>query len=314
MTRSEHSVLRRSYRFLKHDLVYGMLLYRYGLARRDELLKKAVKSERHTYTCFYRSPGQLEALCGPVMEQLLTGRGKERFDIQVFASSTGAESYTLASVLYEHFPHLDFHITSSDLHADMIERAEGGVYSKQEVHERELPEAFLTQTFDASDDHYLVKPHLRARVSFQQANLLDRGLALALQPADIVFMQNVLCHMDVEPAKQAFWAVVPLLKERSALFIDGMSLDLRESLTLEAGLTPLDFKVREVHEFARSHIRERWWTQYYGIEPYARWRRNGLRRFSTIFLRDEAQACAPRRSSAAQVDRLVAASPSKYHV
>ena len=92
--------------------------------------------------------------------------------------------------------------------------------------------------------------------------------------------------MEPAPASQAFRNGVRLLKPKSALFIDGMSLDLREKLTSEEGLVPLDYACREIHEFARTHVGERWWNYYYGMEPYASWHRDRLRRFSTIFLKE----------------------------
>ena len=104
-------ILKSIYRFMKYQVFYGTLLYSYGIARQRKLLKNADRSQSHTYTCFYRSPGQLEALIGPVMDFLNAGRKPGKLQINVFAGSEGAESYTFASVLMHKFPGLDFQIS-----------------------------------------------------------------------------------------------------------------------------------------------------------------------------------------------------------
>jgi chemotaxis protein methyltransferase CheR len=279
------AALKATYRFLKHDVLYGTLLYRYGVSRHRALQKKANRSQSHTYTCFCRSPGQLDALTGPVMERLLADRKPEKFQINVFASSTGAEPYTLASVLLRRFPRLDFQITASDLHQEMVDHATNAIYSAADVRRRAPPEQFITDTFEKLGDDYRVRPELRNRVILKQANLLEPALRDQFAPADIVFAQNVFCHLDQTQTRTAFRNISQFLKPTSALFIDGMNLDLREELTAHLGLSPLQFKAREIHDFARKHVGDRWWNYYYGMEPYAPWHPNRARRFSTIFFK-----------------------------
>lgn len=280
------AALKSSYRFLKDDVLYGTLLYRYGVSRHRALQAKATRSQRHTYTCFYRSPGQLDALTGQVMPRLLADRTPGPFRINVFASSTGAEPYTLASVLVHAFPGLELQITASDLHQEMVDQATTAIYSAEDVRRRAPPGQFIADTFEKVGEDFRVRPQLRSRVRVTQANLLDPALADQFDPADIVFAQNVFCHLEPEQTRIAFNHICQVLKPRSALFIDGMNLDLREELTARLGLQPLDFKVRQIHDDARTHIGDRWWNYYYGMEPYARWHPSCARRFSTIFFKD----------------------------
>ena len=279
------AMLKATYRFLKEDVLYGTLLYRYGINRHRALQAKATRSQRHIYTCFYRSPGQLEALTGPVMARLLADREPEAFRINVFASSTGAEPYTLASVLAHHFPGLDLQITASDLHQEMVDHATHATYSVEDVRRRAPPEQFIAETFEKVGASYRVRDEIRRRVRVKQANLLDPALVDQFAPADIVFAQNVFCHLDPAQTRIAFHNICQFLKPSSALFIDGMNLDLREELTAQLGLSPVEFKARQIHDYARKHVGERWWNYYYGMEPYARWHPNCARRFSTIFVK-----------------------------
>lgn len=285
MTEQRAATLKSIYSFFRYRAIYDALLYRYGLTRHQALLEQADRSQCHTYTCFYRSPGQLDALTGPVMEFLLAGREPGRLQINVFASSSGAETYTTASMLLRKFPNLDFHITASDLHQEMVERAAQAVYSAEEVFHDAMPSHFISATFETVGTRYRVRPEIRDRVTFKQANLLDPRLSDQFEPADIVFAQNVLFHLDRASARQAFDNIIGFLKQKSALFIDGMELDMREALTAAAKLSPLDYKCRDIHEHARKHVGKRWWNYYYGMEPYAASHPTRARRFSTIFLK-----------------------------
>lgn len=274
------------YRLVKTRFVYGILLRQYGIKRHRALIKTADRSQSHTYTCFYRSPGQIDALTGPVMKFLLKNRKPEKFVINVFAGSTGAESYTIASVLLQNFPGLDFQIFASDLHQATVDQAIEAVYSAQEVFGGSPSEAFVANTFEKAGDRYKVRPEVRARVSFRPASLLDLSqLSAQHKPADLCFVQNVFCHLDEGLTRQAWPNILPFMKQKSVLFIDGMDLDLREELTEKSNLAPLDYRCREIHEYARMHIGERWWNYYYGMEPYAGWIHNHVRRFSTIFFK-----------------------------
>jgi chemotaxis methyl-accepting protein methylase len=276
----ERSPLGAAYHFLKDEVLYGTLLYRYGVERHRMLQQHATRCTHHTYTCFRRSPGQLEALVGPVLKWL----APTKLNILVFASSTGAEPYTIASVLARHAPTLDFHITASDLHAEMVDVANTAVYSARDVLRRAPPARFIADTFDRHGDGYRVRSEIRSRVTVKRADLLDPHVVEQFEPADIVFAQNVFCHLTPGHTRIAFHHVMRLACPRAVLFIDGMNLDLREELTAQRGLVPLDFKVREIHAAARGHIGDRWWNYYYGLEPYARWHPSSARRYSTIFL------------------------------
>src|SRR5205823_5112503 len=113
------------------------------------------------YTCFFRSPAQLEAIAGPVIDFLLDANAssKKRLDILLFACSNGAEAYTIASTLMRAHPSLDLHIAASDLHEEMVARASAARYSKDEIRlSRHISDALINDTFDEDGDAYIVKP------------------------------------------------------------------------------------------------------------------------------------------------------------
>jgi chemotaxis methyl-accepting protein methylase len=280
---SIRSVARKLYRLAKNDLLVGFLLLPYGRMRQRSLRQRSDRSDSHTYTSFYRSPLQLEALLGPVLSHC-ERRGVKSPSILLFAGSNGAEAYTIASELRARRPDLDFHIRASDLHQHTVQHAKEASYTLDEITQGlSVPDEFLHRTFDIVDGRYVVKPEIHATVSFEQADLLSPNFASQFAPADIVFVQNVLFHMPPTLARQAFAAVLRLLKPGSVLFIEGMELDMRAELTRAAGLTPLDYKAKEIYAYSRQHIPTLWWRYYFGNEPYFGFARNKLARYSTIF-------------------------------
>lgn len=261
-------------------------LLAYGKWRHRHIAHSVARDQHHHYTCFHRSPLQLEALTGPVLEFLNRHMPDKPLKIIVFGCSTGAEPYTIASILMQRMPDLNFRILASDIDAKVIEKAAAAQYKESEVLRRNKGgEAFINFTFTFEDGTYTVKPSIRSRVSFHQADVVESDLVAVTGLADIVFAQNIFFHVDPGAAPKAFHNVCRTLKPRSALFVDGMELGMRESLSQSMGLSPLNYKVRDIHEEARSHTQALWWRVYWGCEPYSRFASNSLRRYATIFLK-----------------------------
>jgi chemotaxis protein methyltransferase CheR len=261
------------------------------LARRHrEVSRTAARSSTHTFTRFNRLPEQLDVLAGPVLDFLGGGVTVKKVRVVVLAGSTGAEAYTLASTLSSTHPTMEYQVVASDLHQDMIDLARSGLYSRSDVlGNGDVSQDFLDRTFERVDGTTLrVRPELRARVSFERADLLDDSLAGRFAPADLVFAQNVFFHLPPDRAEQAFRNVARILGPRACLFIDGMDLDMKVSLTRELGLAPLEDRYREIYVSSRRHIPDRWWGYYYGCEPFRWGVRDRLRRYSTIFMRSDA--------------------------
>lgn len=287
LNRGKGSLLGNAYWFLKSKVFYGPITYPYGVVKHAWLLATCDRTQSHTYTCFYRTPSQLEALAGPVLESL-GGAPKDRpLEIVVLACSNGAEAYTIASFLRKRLPSLDFRITAADLHQEMVEYGRAASYLPEEALQSEfIDDEFVSRTFDKVGERYVVKPDIRARVTFKQANLLDEGLAAQFPPADVVTAQNVLFHLKPRDAKKAFENLIKILKPRAALLIDGMDQPLRVALTQAHRLEPLPYKARQIYNESRIHTPIDWWRYYWGSEPYSPLRRDRKRRYGTIFLKN----------------------------
>ncbi|WP_320823902.1 CheR family methyltransferase [Reinekea sp.] len=280
----------RGRRFLRDEIYYNLILYPIVIRKQRKLLAGCRPSQSHTYTAFNRSPGQMEALIGPVLDfiaKAANGPSQTPLQINVMAGSIGAEAYTLASTLLSLRPDIDFHIHCSDLHDETVARSIEGIYSADDVRATQLPERFFSTTFDRIDGFYRVKPAIRKRVTFFKADIVTDPLAQLYPPGDILFLQNVLFHLDCHAAHRAFINVLSAGKTHHALFIDGMSLDMRVNLTRQHQLVPLEYKIRAIHQHARRHVPEDWWNYYFGAEPYLFFKPDRKRRYSTIFLTGE---------------------------
>lgn len=279
------------YRLLRQQIFYNVLLYPYAKVKHSRLTRKVQPSQQHTYTAFYRSPGQISALLGPVMYFL--GRNPEyrkdqMLQINILAGSTGAEAYTLASVLLKKFKGLNFQIHCSDLHQHTVLKAQLGEYTAAEIKGINVPEEFIADTFDNHGDSFLIKPFIKKRVMFFCADIVADDLSIKYPAGDIIFIQNVLFHLKNNQIRTAFFNGLSIAKKHSVIFCDGMPLDKRVQLTRVSNLEPLNYQVKQIHEYARQHVPIDWWNYYYGAEPYLFFKKDKIRRYCTIFLRSGA--------------------------
>lgn len=239
--------------------------------------------QEYTFTQFVRLPSQLDALAGPVLDFVDAHHRAEPLRIVVIGCSTGAEPYTLSSTLLERCPGLVFTIDAYDVAADVLEVARTAAYPTDWVLRNPLVGAtFVARTFDQDGDHLIVKREVAQHIRFHLADATKR---LDIPAADIVIAQNVMCNLRRGTARQLFDNAAQLLKPRAALFVDGMDLDMREQRTRAHRLTPLTFALRRIHDEARLVRGERYPWHAAGLEPFSPRRRNGERRYATIFLR-----------------------------
>jgi chemotaxis protein methyltransferase CheR len=257
-----------------------------GQALRYRLALHLEDRKQHTFTQFFRMPAQLDALTGPVLDFLGARRGSEPIRIVVIGCSTGAEPYTLSSVLLDRCPALSVTVDAYDIDESVLAVGRGATYTAHEVLSNSPDPDFVEKTFDRREGNlYQVKPGIAQRVQFHQADFVHGTLQRNLPTADIVFAQNVMCNLRRPDAARLFDNAVALLKPLSVLFVDGVDLDMRERRTRRHRLVPLRFALERIHDEAR-HVRgERYPWYAAGLEPFSPKHRNCDHRYSTIFLR-----------------------------
>lgn len=276
-------------RAVERDLVYGYLLYPWGVRRHRTLNAGADRSQTHLYTAFFRVPAQYDVLLGSALDHVgvsADGRRDEPLRVAVLAGSIGAEVWTLAAVLGTAVPHLRVEIDCSDLHPETVDQARRGEYDVADVLRGTMPAGLVDTMFVRHGDRFVVRDELRDRVRFFTADIVNDDLTEQHRPADLVFVQNVLCHLDADLTATALANVLTVAKPRSVVFLDGTPVDRRQAGTRLHGLVPLDERVWEIHRQARRHIPAAWWTRYYGLEPYLPVR-DRVRRYATVFTRND---------------------------
>jgi chemotaxis protein methyltransferase CheR len=255
----------------------------------QSLIHRAVVARRrrtnaHT-TAFLRCPNQYRVLTGPVLD-FLRAHGTRSLQILVIGCSSGAEPYTAASELYRTHADLQVQVTGVDIEDWVLDIGRRGRYTRAQVYKNRLitPE-FVDFTFDVLDggEAFQVRPEIAERVRFVRANALDPALGEVVGPADIVFAQNFLYHLEPDAATAAFANVVRMLKPAGAVFLDGMDLSLKVRLTRRHGLHPFPDLVKEIHEDARAERGHAWPAEYWGLEPFSRAHVAWLRRYCTVF-------------------------------
>jgi chemotaxis methyl-accepting protein methylase len=280
-----YKAAKTSYHFLRDDVLFSYLLYPYGKYKFNTNSVNKRKSQSHTYTSFYRSPLQLKVLTKQIKQSSL-----DNLEIAVFAGSNGSEAYTIASHLSMSLPDLKFRIISSDLHPENIDMAEKAIYQKQHLRFiDDIPIQFIQHTFDQKGDILQVKDHIKNKVTFCVADLLDPKINEQFSCYDIVFLQNVLFHLDNSDAINTFKKIIKLVKPGGLFFIDGMNLDMREDLTEQFQLIPVTDYLEEIYNYSRKHIPRDWWNYYYGCEPINIFNKKRVHRYCTIFKKPQVQ-------------------------
>jgi chemotaxis methyl-accepting protein methylase len=241
------------------------------------------------FTRFLRLPTQFDVLSGPVIDFLSKRRTMDELKVIVVGCSSGAEAYSIASILKNQHPNLSFTVYAYDIDQECINKARGGRYKPEEVlNNKILTSDFVNYTFDKIDGYYVIKNDIQKHVHFYVADVLDPNLRHQIGTSDIVYAQQLLIHLKHAQAVRGFENICLLLNPRAALFIAGMELDMLVKLTREHNLIPCEYEVEEINNEIR--ITEGGWPYvYWGREPFMMVHKDWQRRYSTIFLKTQYQ-------------------------
>jgi chemotaxis protein methyltransferase CheR len=174
------------------------------LVRLDQALRRqAVEAMTTNETYFFRDMAPFEALGQTVIPELMGRRAAvRRLSIWSAACSSGQEPYSLAILLKESVPELaqwKVRILGTDISEAMLERARCARYTQLEVN-RGLPARYLVQHFQRDHLDWVLKPEIRAMVSFRPFNLKDPMFGLGC--FDLVLCRNVLIYFDSQLKKR----------------------------------------------------------------------------------------------------------------
>lgn len=198
-------------------------------------------------TSFFREPAAFQLLRDSLLPALIQSRrGSRALRFWCAACSSGQEAYSLAMLLCEHFPQLDFwsiEILGTDLSSRMIARASAGSYSQAEIN-RGLPDQFLRKYMVPAEGAWEISPALRRLCRFQVRNLCTAPPLPWLY--DLVFLRNVLLYFPSDTRERVLGAIHRSLAPDGALFL-GAAEQLSSDSQWEAVLSPQTVWYRPIH-------------------------------------------------------------------
>lgn len=154
-------------------------------------------------TYFFRYPEQYRALAEVSLPELLQSKEASR-EIRILSAgcASGEEPYTIAMVLCDQIPNLDdwrISVQGIDINRISLAKARKGRYHRWSL--RATPESRMHH-FRRIGDTYLVNPHVRSMVSFEQQNLTVHASDFwERQQFDVVFCRNVMIYLTQEAAR-----------------------------------------------------------------------------------------------------------------
>jgi chemotaxis protein methyltransferase CheR len=199
----------------------GDLVQKLRLSADPTLDQAVVEAMTINETSFFRDHRPFDLMQQKLLPALIRRREPLRkLRLWSAACSSGQEAYSLAMLLHHHFPILrewDIQILGTDIHAEMVRRAQAGRYQRMEVN-RGLPARFLLQYFrhDGSD-MWEVVPEMRALCQFQQRSLSHAGPVF--ERYDGILLRNALFYFLPETQRRILQQIHSMLHSDGFLFL-----------------------------------------------------------------------------------------------
>jgi len=170
-----------------------------GIAHLNKLVAAITTNE----TYFFRTPAHFEALKNYLIPELVErrkSRGEKTLRIWSAGCSTGEEPYSLAILLFEHFPELllpwEIEILATDIDLEALQSAERGIYRPWSF--RGVgPELAAKYWRPVKKESRRVDDRVRSLVKFRSLNLESDPYPAAsngTKDLDIIFCRNVTIY------------------------------------------------------------------------------------------------------------------------
>ncbi len=165
-------------------------------------------------TRFFREKEQLDTLFEGVL------KGKSSLHMASVGCSTGQEPYTLAMMMEERG--IAGTVTGMDINEKVLQEARSGVYRADEI--KDIPEEY--RKYVSLRDRFLeIRPEIRSRVRFRQANLIDRSVFEEMKDSfDVVLCRNVLIYFDARSKEIALTNLGTILRDSGVLVLSSTEI------------------------------------------------------------------------------------------
>jgi SAM-dependent methyltransferase len=140
----------------------------------------------------------------------------------------------------------------------------------------------MFELFDRDGDRLKIKAWLRKGINWRVGDANDPRLAGLLEPQDMVFVNNLLCHMYTLEAELCLRNVVRIVKPGGFIFVSGVDLNLRTKIVRDLNLEAVTDLIEDIHNGDRKLVMD-WPFRYWGLEPFTTERQDWEIRYSTVF-------------------------------
>ncbi|MDO8941275.1 MAG: protein-glutamate O-methyltransferase CheR [Methylicorpusculum sp.] len=167
-------------------------------------------------TYFFREPKHFDFF----REEIMKNWRGEQFRLWSAASSSGEEAYSLAMVMAQELGMRRWEILGSDLSTRVLDIAKQGVYTMDRLEQMDmsLMAKYCLKGVRSQAGLFKVDQKLRARVNFQQVNLMQ-PLPTGIGKFDVIFLRNVLIYFDQDTKKQVVERLATALKPGGYFFV-----------------------------------------------------------------------------------------------
>ena len=178
----------------------------YGRAYLSRLVTAITTHE----TYFFRTPPHFNALKNYLIPEIVHSkryRGKKTLRFWSAGCSTGEEPYSLAMLLLDIFPDIDFwqvSILATDIDVDALERAEKGIYGRWSFR-GVAPEIIEKYFHPLNEERYRIDDRIRSMVTFQPLNLKSDPYPSSFfgtTDLDIILCRNVTIYFRPETTQK----------------------------------------------------------------------------------------------------------------
>jgi chemotaxis protein methyltransferase CheR len=186
----------------------------------DGELAHAVDELATNETYFLRERGQLGALVGRVLPELLE-RAAQRRPLSIWCAgcSSGEEPYSVVMLAFEAGlrPGVDLRVYASDISRRMLQQARRGVYRESSF--RQTEPALRRKYFSSRDGVSHIADEVKKHVDFIHLNLLDRSRIALLGSMDVILCRNVIMYFDVDTRREVVQTLGEKLRPGGSLLL-----------------------------------------------------------------------------------------------
>ncbi|MBP1949565.1 CheR family methyltransferase [Virgibacillus litoralis] len=161
---------------------------------------------------FYRNPKRWEVMQSVILPSLLDNA--QKLTIWSAACSTGEEPYSIALMMKEHFPNIEFQILATDIDNMVLARAKKGTYTEQSL--KELPDSIKHKFFKQESGLYHIDEEVKRHVRFKKHDLLADVYPRNM---DLIVCRNVLIYFTNEAKNIIYQNFSDSLKRDGVLFV-----------------------------------------------------------------------------------------------